>query len=76
LPITLGYRRLGRLGWQSSPHLTDTDLERYYLGMVTDGAELATLEEHLLVCPACVDRAEASDAYVDVVRAAATLLDD
>ena len=53
-------------------HLTDTDLERYYLGMVTEEAELAALEEHLLVCPACNERAEASDDYVDALRAAAT----
>ena len=55
-------------------HLTDTDLERYYLGMMTDEAELPALEEHLLACPACVARAEASDEYVDAVRAA-TFLD-
>lgn len=45
-------------------------MERYYLGMLTDEAELALLEEHLLVCPACVKRAEESQDYVDAMRAA------
>jgi hypothetical protein len=52
-------------------HIDDHDLERYHLGMVKDEIELAALEEHLLWCGACVDRAEASAGYVDAVRAAA-----
>ena len=52
-------------------HICDHDLERYHLGMVKDEAELAALEEHLLWCGACVDRAEAAAQYVDAVRAAA-----
>ena len=52
-------------------HIDDHDLERYYLGMVKDEAELAALEEHLLWCGACVDRAEATARYVDAVRGAA-----
>ena len=51
-------------------HVSDHDLERYYLGMVKDEAELASLEEHLLACPACVERAESTQDYVDAVRAA------
>ena len=51
-------------------HLTDHDLEQYYLGILGEGAELAALEEHLLGCPECVARAEASDAYVDAIRSA------
>ena len=27
-------------------HLSDTDLERYHLGMIPDGPELAALEEN------------------------------
>jgi hypothetical protein len=38
-------------------HIEDYDFERYQLGMVKDEAELAALEEHLLWCGACVDRA-------------------
>jgi hypothetical protein len=52
-------------------HIDDHNLERYHLGMVKDEAELAALEEHLLCCSACVDRAEAAAHYVDAVRAAA-----
>ena len=52
-------------------HIGDHDLERYHLGMVKDEAELAALEEHLLWCGDCVDRAEATARYVDTVRAAA-----
>jgi hypothetical protein len=49
-------------------HISDLDLERYHLGMVKDEAELDVLEGHLLVCPACITRAEAAADYVDVMR--------
>ena len=55
-------------------HICDHDLERYHLGMVTDEAKLAVLEEHLLWCSGCIERAEASAQYVDTVRAAACSL--
>jgi anti-sigma factor RsiW len=51
-------------------HISDHDLERYYLGMVKDEAGLASLEEHLLACAACVERAESTQDYVDALRAA------
>jgi len=38
--------------------------------MVVDEAELAPLEEHLLACPDCAERAEESARYVDTMRAA------
>jgi hypothetical protein len=38
-------------------HISDRDLERFILGMVTDESELAPLEQHLLVCAECIDRA-------------------
>jgi hypothetical protein len=38
--------------------------------MIPEGPELNGLEEHLLICGECVDRAQASDAYVDRIRAA------
>jgi hypothetical protein len=41
---------------------------QYHLGMVKDEAELAAIEEHLLVCPACVTRAKATADYVDAMR--------
>jgi hypothetical protein len=49
-------------------HISDTDLERYHLGMVT-GAELDTLEEHIIGCPECADRAAEAADYVDAMRA-------
>ena len=51
-------------------HLSDADLERYCLGMIQEGPELDALEGHLLICVECVDRAEASDTYIDSIRAA------
>jgi hypothetical protein len=53
-----------------STHPSDTDLERYCLGMIQEGPELDALEEHLLICGECVDRALASDNYIDRIRAA------
>jgi hypothetical protein len=49
-------------------HISDHDLERYYLGVVKDDAELADLEDHLFACPDCVARAEISDDYVNLIR--------
>jgi hypothetical protein len=54
----------------ATEHLSDHDLERYYLGMVTDEAELAALEEHFLGCAFCAERAEQAQDYVDAMRAA------
>jgi hypothetical protein len=39
-------------------------------GMVTDEPEIAPLEEHLLACSLCVERAEESQGRVDAIRAA------
>ena len=61
------------MGWN---HISDHDLERYYLGMVTTESELAPLEEHILACPWCVGRAEAIQDYVDAIRAAAIVLEE
>ena len=54
----------------ATEHISDHDLERYYLGMVTDEAESAPLEEHLLWCYKCVERAEQTQDYVDAMRRA------
>ena len=51
-------------------HISDHDLERYYLGMVTEEDELAPLEEHILCCPVCAERAEETQDYVDAMRVA------
>jgi hypothetical protein len=51
-------------------HISDHDLERYYLGQVQNEAELAPLEEHLLCCASCQSRMTESDNYIDAMRAA------
>jgi anti-sigma factor RsiW len=51
-------------------HISDDDLERYCLGMLRDEGELALLEEHLLACGACADRAEEAQDRVDTIRGA------
>jgi hypothetical protein len=51
-------------------HISDHDFERYYLGMVTAEEELAPLEEHILACGPCAERAEAAQDYVDAMRVA------
>jgi len=51
-------------------HISDHNLERYYLGMVKDEAELAPLEEHILACASCAERADEAQDYVDAMRAA------
>jgi len=54
----------------NSHHISDHDLERYYLGMVTSEEELAPLETHIIGCDSCANRAEATQDYVDMVRVA------
>jgi predicted anti-sigma-YlaC factor YlaD len=38
--------------------MCDSDLEQYLLGYVTNESELALIEEHLLICEQCIDRAQ------------------
>jgi hypothetical protein len=45
-------------------HISNHNLERRYLGMITDESESAPLEEHLLACPACVEPAESTQDYM------------
>jgi len=61
------------MNWE---HISDLDLERYYLGMVKDKHELAPLEEHTLACPSCAGRAEDAQDYVDTMRIAAILFSE
>jgi hypothetical protein len=53
-----------------SLHISDHDLERYAMGAVKDAGELAALEEHLLACGWCIDRAENTEGYIGTMRAA------
>ena len=54
-------------------HIDDHDMERYYLGMLTDESELAGIEAHLLWCQSCQDRMKETERYVDAIRAGAEL---
>lgn len=49
-------------------HIDDADLERYCLDLVTEEPKLAAIEEHLLWCQSCLDRAEAIDRLLGAVR--------
>ena len=40
------------------------------MGIIKDEGELAVLEEHLLVCGWCIERAEKADRYVEAMRTA------
>jgi hypothetical protein len=51
-------------------HISDDDLERYAMGTVKVAGELATIEEHLLACGWCIDRAENTEGYIGNMRAA------
>lgn len=55
---------------QPVPHISDDDLERYYLGLITEEEELAPIEEHLLWCEFCLDRMEVKEAFIDRLRIA------
>ncbi|MGQ9918643.1 MAG: hypothetical protein ACUVS7_14615 [Bryobacteraceae bacterium] len=50
-------------------HISDEDLELYCLGRATN-EQLAPIEEHLLVCPECVERVQALLAAIDTLREA------
>ena len=49
-------------------HISDDDLERLIPGMVKDEAGLERLEEHLLVCTECIERAETTRQYVGTMK--------
>jgi hypothetical protein len=63
-------QEIGALTEQLPNHIRYHDLERYYLGLITDETELPSIEEHLLWCHDCIDRAEETAAYVDGMRRA------
>jgi hypothetical protein len=74
------FLRILRPGWHYAGmewnHITDHDLEQYYLDMVKDESELAALEEHILACGSCAERADEAQDFVDAMRIAALDLVD
>ena len=55
-------------------HLKTRVLEKYALGRVVE-PELTRVEEHLLQCQECIDRAEALKRFIARMGASATLDD-
>ena len=53
-----------------SSHVSEQLLERYVLHQLAED-ELAVVEEHLLVCPACQDQLRQVDEYIQAVKLAA-----
>lgn len=49
-------------------HISDHDLERYCLWQVKDEKDLSRLEEHIMGCSSCLDRAEAIQRYVERMK--------
>jgi hypothetical protein len=56
-------------------HILEDALEAYSMGKLSE-EESAPLEEHLLLCPTCQGRLDATDEYIQVTKAAASNLDD
>lgn len=54
----------------NSEHISDSELEEYYLGMLPE-FDLAKVEEHLLWCSDCLSQMAATERYVDAIRGAA-----
>jgi len=52
----------------SSVHVSDHDLERYYLGQIVSEDEVARVEDHLIGCGECAERAAEAQDYVDAMR--------
>ena len=51
-------------------HISEDSLEQYAMGAIPE-SEAGPLEEHLLICPTCQDRLQATDDYVAALRVAA-----
>ena len=48
-------------------HITEEILEAYSLGQLTE-VDIAPVEEHILICPACQERLQATDLFVATIR--------
>ena len=47
---------------------SDHYLVLFVLGMVKDESELASLEQHLLACAECIDRADETFRFVGTIK--------
>jgi hypothetical protein len=59
----------------NNQHLSDEALELYSLGKIADEGYLAQVEEHLLACRACLERAQAEADYTEAMRKALSTAD-
>jgi hypothetical protein len=50
-------------------HISTDEMELYHLGKIAEGPDLERIEEHLLWCQECLDRVEAVEHFIDMVRA-------
>jgi hypothetical protein len=57
-------------------HVSDDDLERCFLHMVTEKQTLERIREHLQRCHECLDRARAVQGYVKAMKGACAKLRD
>ena len=48
-------------------HISDDNLERFFLNGIRSCQEIAEIEEHLLWCDSCIDRAKATECYVKTI---------
>ena len=55
------------MAYARNGHITDDILDAYSLGQMSE-ADLAPVEEHLLTCPDCQDRLQATDLFVATIR--------
>ena len=49
------------------PHISEDLLDQYALKRLPE-AEVAALEEHLLICPECQDRLQLTDDFIEALR--------
>ena len=75
-PVIVDLNGHATLSLAEVKHASDHDLERLYMGTIVDEAELALIEEHLMLCGACIERGEATIRYVEAMRKASASLRD
>lgn len=54
----------------ATDHITDHDLELYYLGMLRSSTDVMRLQEHLATCRQCVRQAISTADYIETLQRA------
>src|SRR5262245_61760311 len=62
-------RRDGAMRLETSRHLDDVEIEKYSRGETAE-ADVARMEEHLLICEHCQNRVTESDLFAESMAAA------